>query len=100
MIVTNKIKMDLTNRSLTPTVDVMQDDQMSRNLEISLYSGFEPFVLPENCVALVRYKKANGNSGIYDAMPDGTPAWSIASNVVTISLAPQVCNTAGKVSLF
>ena len=57
MIVTNKIKMDLTNRSLTPTVDVMQDDQMSRNLEISLYSGFEAFVLPENCVALVRYKK-------------------------------------------
>ena len=99
MIVTNKIKMDLTNRSLTPTVDVMQDDQMSRNLEISLYSGFEPFVLPENCVALVRYKKADGNSGVYDALPDGTPAWSINENVVTITLAPQVCNVVGKVSL-
>lgn len=99
MIVTNKIKMDLTNRSLTPTVDVMQDDQFSRNLEISLYSGFEPFVLPENCVALVRYKKADGNSGAYDALPDGTPAWSINENVVTITLAPQVCNVVGKVSL-
>jgi hypothetical protein len=99
MIVTNKIKMDLTNRSLTPTVDVMQDDQMSRSLEISLYSGLEAFELPENCVALVRYKKANGNSGMYDAMPDGMPAWSISKNVVTIALAPQVCSAAGTVSL-
>ena len=99
MIVTNKIKMDLTNRRLTPTVDVMQDDQMSRSLEISLYSGLEAFELPENCVALVRYKKANGNSGMYDAMPDGVPAWSISKNVVTIALAPQVCSAAGTVSL-
>lgn len=99
MIVTNKIKMDLTNRSLTPVVDVMQDDQNSRNLEISLYSGFEAFVLPENCMALVRYKKSNGNTGIYDTLPDGTQAWSIDKNVISIILAPQVCNVNGRVKL-
>lgn len=99
MIVTHKIKMDLTNRGITPVVDVMQDDQYSRNLEISLYTGNGAFALPEECAVLIRYKKPDGQGGFYDSMPDGTRAWSADGNAVTVALAPQVCTVAGNVSL-
>lgn len=99
MIVTHKIKMDLTNRGITPVVDVMQDDQYSRNLEIGLYTGHEEFTLPEDCTVLVRYKKSDGRGGLYDTMPDGTCAWSVSGNVVTVALAPQVCTAPGSVAM-
>ena len=37
MIVTHKIKMDLTQWGPPPCIDVVQDDKYSRNIQISLF---------------------------------------------------------------
>lgn len=99
MIVTHKIKMDLAGCTVAPCLDVMQDDRYSRDLEISLFSGPAEFLPPEDCAALIRYRKADGRGGIYDTMPDGTQAWRISGNTVTVSLAPQVCTVPGDVAM-
>ncbi len=99
MIVTTKISMDLTNAALQQTVDVMQDDKYSRDLRIALYSGNDPVILPQITGVLIRYCKPDGKKGVYDTLPDGSCAWHISGNEVTVRLAPQTCTVPGKVQL-
>ncbi len=99
MIATTKIKMDLTGAGNMPWIDLMQNDSCSRNLQISLFTGVTPFMIPEDCTALVRYSKPDGKGGVYDTLPDGTKAYSFSENRVTVTLAPQVSTAAGRVEL-
>ena len=91
--------MDLTRRDPEPCIEMVQDDKYSRDVQISLLSGGVPFLLPEDCSVLIRYKKRDGMGGTYDTMPDGTSAWTIGENRVTIRIAPQVCTVAGDASM-
>lgn len=99
MIITHKIKMDLTRREVTPRVDAVQDDKYSRDLEITLLSGGAAWEVPEGCTAAVSYVKPDGTVGKYDTLPDGGTAWSAAGNVLTVALAPQALTVAGAVAL-
>lgn len=99
MIITSKIKMDLANPQRRINIDAMQDDRYSRDLQIGLYCGGVAFTPPEDCRVLVRYRKPDGRTGTYDTLPDGTTAWSISGNTVTVALAPQVCTVSGRVEL-
>ena len=99
MIVTHKLKMDLTHCGEMPRVDVVQDDLYSRDLAISLYQNGERWMPARGMSVVVRYIKPDGTGGAYDQLPDGTTAWRIAGNVITVALAPQVCTVHGKVRL-
>lgn len=91
--------MDLTRREKTPCIDVMQDDKYSRDLQIRVRANGTVCTLPKDCSVLVRYEKENRHRGAYDTMPDGSKAWSIAGDAITVRLAPQVCTVPGRVRL-
>lgn len=95
MIVNHKINMDLTKADAVPTLTMMQLDQLSRQVQITLLCGEEPFVPPEDTSVLIRYLCCDGSSGAYDTMPDGTEAWMLSGNVLTLKIAPQVLAAAG-----
>ena len=99
MIVTHKIKMDLSrNRTLRPALNMVQGDSNTRALEISLYDNGQPWGIPAGASAVANYKKEGGASGLYDLMPDGSTAWSIAApNTLTVYVAPQVLTVKGRV---
>lgn len=99
MMITSQINMDLAKRPAPAPVDVVQEDRNSRSLEIALFSGGIPWLLPEGIAVRVRYCKADGIGGEYDTLPDGTKAWSAVDNVLTIALAPQVLTVPGPVRL-
>ena len=100
MIITHKLQpMDLAHKQNTSSVDVVQDDKYSRNLEFTLTVNGLPFEIPAGTTAVVRYKKPDGTGGNYDIMPDGSTAYQINGNVLTVSLAPQVCTVHGLVKL-
>lgn len=99
MIITSKINMDLSVRGVMPRVDAVQDDKYSRNLEITLYENGVAWTPPSGTAAIVRYKKSDGTGGNYDVLPDGTSAYTISGNVLTVALAPQVCTAPGMVRL-
>lgn len=84
---------------ITPTVDAVQGDILSRTVELSLYDGEDAFVLPDNLAVVIKYKKGDGKGGQYDTLPDGTPAWSASKNNLTIQLAPQVLTFPGSVHM-
>lgn len=99
MIVTHNVIMDLADRGNRPRIDVMQDDQYTRNVAIGLMMGGTPWEVPEGITVLIRYCKDDGVGGEYDTLPDGTAAWSAAGNVLTLALAPQVLTVPGTVLL-
>ena len=99
MIITHKINMDLSARGVTQRVDAVQDDKYSRNLELSMYANGTGWDIPDDTTAVIRYCKPDGTGGNYDTMPDGSSAYSINGNILTVSLAPQVCTAAGMVML-
>lgn len=100
MIIKHRLTMDFNRVDVQGCIDVMQDDKYSRDLVLSLKSNMKAYCPPEGCQVLVRYNKSNGQGGMYDSLPDGTNAWSIEENILTVRLAPQVCTAAGKVMLY
>lgn len=99
MIITNHVSMDLIKSNRSETIHAVQDDRYSRNLEISLFADGIPWTAPENTVFLIRYSKNDGKGGEYDTLPDGTTAWAMVDNILTVALAPQVLTVPGPVSL-
>ena len=91
--------MELDRNDIRREIDVMQNDQYSRELELYLKSNGKEYCPPEDCVVLVRYKKPNGQSGAYDTMPDGRKAWEIRGSTVTVGIVPQICTVVGRVML-
>lgn len=99
MTITTYVSMDLALAGAKGRVNAMQNDKYTRRVVLSLYEHGVPWEVPAGCTATVRYRKADGTGGIYDALPDGSMACSIAENKVTLILAPQVCAAAGPVQL-
>ncbi len=97
MIVTHKLTMDLARPCSPVRLDAVQGDAGSRAVEIALYSGSQPWAVPQGITAALRYRKSDGTRGSYDTLPDGSPAWSAEDNRLTLFLAPQVLTAEGVV---
>jgi len=100
MIVTHKIDMDFLSKkenSAVPQIRVVQGDCNSRMLELTLYADQAAWPIPEGTAVQMRYRKPDGTGGIYDTMPNGTRAWSVKGNTVSVMLAPQMLAAAGVV---
>lgn len=99
MVVTHKLFLDLQEKQSDPVIRVMQDDQYSRDLELTITCRGQEWQPPENAAAQIRCRKPDGTSCNYDQLPDGTTACAIQANVITVKLAPQVLTAPGKVNL-
>ena len=98
MTITHKLSIDLAQRERAAQIDAVQDD-CGRNLSLLLHTNGIPWPIPANVSATIRYRKSDGVGGEYDALPDGSCAWSAVDNILTIALAPQVLTTAGETVL-
>ncbi len=99
MVITKSIKMELNDRHLVPSVDVMQYDANTRALEFRLFCNGEPWTIPDGLTAAVSYRKADGTVGLYDTLSDGSPAVTLAENMATAVLAEQALTAAGRADL-
>lgn len=95
MKVTHKISLDMAFRGVAPRIDAVQGDTNSRVLEVTLYSGGHPWEVPAGVSVAIGYHKPDGTAGVYDTLPDETPAVSVSGNVVSVTLAPQLLSVSG-----
>lgn len=100
MKTTHEIEIDLLRtlgRYVSP-IEVMQDDQYSRDIKITCTSGSGK---PDfaGCTAQICFSKPDGTGGKYEALPNNEIAYSISGNTITIKLAPQVCTVPGDVHI-
>lgn len=95
MLITYSIQMDLKNRGMTPVVYAVQNEGVSRAIELVLKDGGASWDVPVGTAAAIRFRKSDGKGGIYDTLPDDSPAYNIDGNKVTFYLAPQVLTSDG-----
>ena len=95
MHIAHKLSLDLMEKAAPARIQVKQGDTLSRSVEISLFSGGEPWLIPAGVVPLVRWAVSDPNtgetaSGIYDTLPSGSPAWNYAHNQLDLLPVPQM----------
>lgn len=100
MIITHKLKMNLEEGESFQRLEMPQGDVNTRQIELLMYARQSPWEIPAGVTVLIRYQKPDGTRGEYDTLPDGTAAWAIAGNALTLSLAPQVLTVPGDVQIF
>ena len=72
------------------TMDVSQADRGSRAVRCCLLESGAPWMIPDGATARVAYTLPGGTEGLYDTMPDGSLAWQIDGNAVTVQLIDQL----------
>lgn len=97
MKITHNLTIDLQRKGNLQKIDVVQGDTYTRLVNISLYNNGVLWEVPTDGGILVRYHKPDGTSGIYEKLPDGSPAGVVEENNVLITLAPQMLTAPGKV---
>lgn len=97
MNVTSKITVDMTRQNVGQRVNAVQGDGNTRLVEIILLAGGDPWTPPEGVEAAIAYMQPGGTKGMYNLLADGTAAISMAGNVATIILAPQMLTASGTV---
>lgn len=99
MIITHKIALRLDCRDEQQIIDAVQGDS-ARAVEISLLERDAAWTVPEGATAMIRYRRFPGDAGgLYDTLPDGTAAYTISADKLTVFLAPQALAAAGMTEL-
>ena len=82
----------------SPAINAVQGEAYSRVVKIKLMADFRtPWPVPAGTNALITYRKPDGTAGAYDTLPDGTQAYSVSGNVLTVTIAPQMLTVPGTV---
>lgn len=97
MIVTHRITKDLVWHGVEPRIDAVQGDANTREVEITLTSEGQLWAPPAGAVAVIGYSRPDGCGGQYDTLPDGSRAYYIGDNSVTVTLIPQALAAPGAV---
>lgn len=101
MDTTQHLSIDLLDRSRypLPIAYAKQGDTLSRSIAVSLYAAGVAWTPPSNAGIVIRYRRPDGVTGIYDKLPDGSVAYSISDNTVTAHVAPDALSVPGKARL-
>lgn len=97
MNITNNLKMDLQNYNGSQWIQAMQEDTNTRYVEITLYSGDQPWEIPAGTTAAVGFRKPDGTGGMYDKLPDGSSGVTLQDHTVSVGLVPQMLTVPGLV---
>ena len=96
--ITKHIICELTGYSPS-TISVSQGDRMAREISCRLLENGVPWLVPEGARVVAAYTLPDGTRGSYDAMPDGSPAWAVAGNIITVALIDPLTMLPGATEL-
>lgn len=99
MIIKHKIQMDLALRGTPQRLNMVQCDSGARAVELILTEHGAPWSPGDVNTVLVRYRKSDGTGGSYDTLSDGTKAWILEENLLTVLMADQVLTVPGLVEV-
>ena len=92
-----EIVIDMRDKYVNTIIDAVQYDKNSRFVKATLLSGGSRFSLPTNATYRVNFKRADGASGSYTELSNGSSAVERSeSNVLKIGIHELVTNTSGK----
>lgn len=89
MYINHDISIDMADPGPTPRVCVKQGDVMSRNVRIHLYENGQPWEIPMEAQAVIRYRvydpeTQTHSTGIFDTVEDASMAYAFAGNQIEV----------------
>lgn len=99
MRIKQHFSLDLARGGVKPMAVAVQGEANTRVLVVSLFDKGAEWRAPAGTTAAVAFRKPDGKAGLYDTLPDGTPATVINGHTVEATLAPQALTTSGRVSV-
>lgn len=98
MEITQKFKTDLLKPGSPFWLSAVQNDDLSRSVELTLLCGGQSYTPPAGTVAAVAFRRSDGSAGLYDTLADGTPAVTISGSTVKARLSRDLFPLPGTVS--
>lgn len=95
MVVTKTFDVDLVRLAIPLTWACMQGDANSRAICYRLYADGLSYEIPSGVSLRIAYEKADKTSGVYSQLPDGSSAYEISGNTVTIRLIEDISAKSG-----
>lgn len=95
MVVMKTFDVDLVRLEVPPTWACMQGDANSRAICYRLYADGLSYEIPSGVSLRIAYEKADKTSGVYSQLPDGSSAYEISGNTVTIRLIEDISAKSG-----
>ena len=89
MVVTYGIDIDLVNPGQPQRIHMKQGDMLSRCIDIRLLENGKDWQIGRNTTAVIRYCAQDFDNlvtdhGLYDTLDDGSPAYMVAGNLISI----------------
>ena len=94
-MITHNITIDLAIRKMYEVLPAVQGDENSRQVQITILDRGQEWAAPADARGIVKYRRADGTGGVYDTDGNNEPAVTIAGNVVTARIAPEVLAVPG-----
>ena len=98
MKITQRIRIDLARRTAPPVVEAVQGDS-ARWIEMELLADGRAWDIPRDACVMMQYSNIVGEGDTYTTMEDGTCAWSISKNILSVALTEGVCVQSGDTKL-
>lgn len=91
-----KLNVDVSRRIAPQAVCAKQGDT-TRRVKLAFFENGQEWAAPTGMSAMVAFGKPDATGGVYDTLPDGSSAITVASDrkSAIITLAPQVTSVAG-----
>lgn len=101
MNLTKTIPMELTVRQAVKWIgeSAVSGEHGTRSLTFELMEEGQPWTVPDGIRAALAFRCEGGSEGEYDTMPDGSDAWEVSGNRVTVRLIDAILARPGRVLL-
>lgn len=93
--VTKEFTLDLTNPGLPMVLYAVKGEESVRKVTFNLYNGTTSYTIPSAASVSIAFVNTDGHKGVYKTLPNGSKAYEISGNSVSVILAPEVCTGYG-----
>lgn len=97
MIIKHKLDIDLSQSGCDPIIQLSQGDVGSHEILFQITENRRRWRPPAGLSVLVHYSNSFHSGGTYDTLPDGSPAWKLGKDFLSITLVPEMMALPGSV---
>ena len=96
MVVTKTFEIDLVRNQIPSKMSCMAGDANSREIRYILFADGMSYNVPSGVNLKIAYEKPDGKKGFYSQLSNGTDAYEINENRITITINADILAKPGK----
>lgn len=95
----NYITLDFSRPNVAVLDYAVQGDEYSRGVVAQLVGGSQAWTPPSGAGGFIEYVRADGVTGLYDTLEDGTPAVTVSGSTATLLFSAHALQVSGTLAV-